>query len=101
MLCFPKIKMPQLLGYLGFFCSVHNFLSCFLVLNSFLSRQTASAKAGRTNDGLWAGKGIGNLQKGKACVNVSGAKDPGLYCSECLCGMAMCVKKPFANKRFG
>ncbi|OKS87672.1 hypothetical protein RG47T_3134 [Mucilaginibacter polytrichastri] len=40
------------------------------------------------------------LQKGKGLSERSRAKDPGLCCSERLCGMAMCLKKPFADEPF-
>jgi len=57
-------------------------------------------KVGRTMVACALGRGIGSFAVGLACANVSGAKDSGLCCSE-RCVYGSCVKKPFANERFG
>jgi hypothetical protein len=76
-----------------------NYSILFLV--SLLNRQAASAEVGRTNGGQCVGRGIGDFAEGLAEGNASRAKDPGLCCSIRLCGMALCVKKPFADEPFG
>jgi hypothetical protein len=64
-------------------------------------RQTASAKSGQNNDGLvyWK-EALEILQKGWLVRTPVGQKIPA-YVVLNPCGMAMCVKKPFAEKLFG
>jgi len=96
-LCYPKIKMPQLLGYLGFFCLVYNFL---LVLNSWLLILGSLLKSinsfGQKRAEYWwpceLGRGIGDFAEGQACANVSGTKDPG------LCVLTACAAWPCAQR---
>jgi hypothetical protein len=61
--------MPQLLGYLGFFCLVYNFLlvlnSWLLILGSLLKSANSFGQSGQNIGGLvsW-GEALEILQKG-------------------------------------
>ncbi|WCT11617.1 hypothetical protein [Mucilaginibacter jinjuensis] len=83
-----------------------DFLSCFVALDSYFSflLQTASAKRGQNNDGLREGRGIGDFAEGWACER-KWAKDPvPIAIGMCVLDAVRhgpCVKKPFANRRFG